>query len=170
MVTQEPNIGRTKAALLQHAEWLAAELARAQEKIAALEVRVRADDAALEHTVNAKADLQDELTQLRRRFERLEMRWHDEHDHALEFAADILSTCGVFESWLVLHTAAQRQAAEFLRRRGLAESHPNQGHMARFIGGVSRESEQQDQQRRQDNATGPTEDDDRAAAAQDPGI
>lgn len=76
----------------------------------------------------------EELAQLQRRHEHLEMKWNAEHAHALEFSADILSTCAALgDHWLSLRTHAQIQAAQFLAARGLAELHPAERHLARFV-------------------------------------
>lgn len=134
---QRQTGGGLLAALTRERRLHDSDLNAAHERVAALEVRVRADDAALEFAVTKAAELREEMTRLRRNFERLEMHWHDEHDHALEFATDILATCGVGGpaegNWLCLRTYAHRQAAQFLAKRSLVEINPTEDHLVRFI-------------------------------------
>lgn len=126
------------------------ELKETRELVAALRVRARANDAALEYAVTKNADANKNLTAIQRNFELLEMRWHDDHDHAVEFADDILSTAG--ESldasngggWLVLRTHAQHEAAAFLIKRGHAEQHPFHTHLARFKENQERQRQDRD--------------------------
>lgn len=117
------------------------ELALARDIIASFEVRVRADDAALEYAVDARARAAEERTRVMKALDQEHMAWHDEHEHAIDFACDILDTAPLAQQtagdhdgqrWLLLSTTAQNNAAQHLARVGHVEIHANKT-WARYV-------------------------------------